>query len=349
MLNSRYGFGERLIRGTFPFLIFFAGSVLATTSGSTGPVFGRQITINDPVVLYGALVFTSTAPAVTDPDGESVDHWLYQWKVDGVAAGAESATTKADFSEISYKARSVDFNRKLQLCVKAVSPAGCYPDSTCRSDSVCSAEVDISEPVVYDVAVSNDPNTVNNALADGVSENVVRIEVRSADGRYSAPGYPVTLTASNGAIIQNSITTNNVFAYPRIKSNTAGESVITATTGYGLSKQITVNFLPKIVGITTARYSWADAATYCGSLGARLPTQADLQNTFLTLTSATAVGGNNTSEMCDNHGWPLHSGQCGGSTLNYWVMPPNYAVSMANGEFSGPHPISSTAHVACVR
>ena len=99
--------------------------------------------------------------------------------------------------------------------------------------------------------------------------------------------------------------------------------------------------------------TWSEADAHCTGLGdgARLPTMIELQNLFLSATSATVAGEFNT-EMCSVHNWPL-SGQCRGSNSYYWSSTPDgtgehYDVLLDNGSAY----ISNDAnidHVACVR
>jgi hypothetical protein len=82
-----------------------------------------------------------------------------------------------------------------------------------------------------------------------------------------------------------------------------------------------------------------------------LPTKIELQNLFLSATSATVLGQLNF-EMCSVHGWPL-VGQCGGSNYDYWSSTPygsgsHYNVSLSYGDAYGNYD-SSTSLVACVR
>lgn len=69
---------------------------------------------------------------------------------------------------------------------------------------------------------------------------------------------------------------------------------------------------------TTAVYTWIQADAYCKSLtpSARLPTVVELQNGFVSATSATSIGQYN-EEMCRIYGWPLGS-MCDGKSDFYW-------------------------------
>ncbi|KHN49526.1 DUF1566 domain-containing protein [Aeromonas hydrophila] len=110
---------------------------------------------------------------------------------------------------------------------------------------------------------------------------------------------------------------------------------------------------------TTTLYNWLQADAYCRGLSpaARLPTRAELQNIFISSTSATATGGQANFDMCDVHGWPLSGGRCGGPTGNvgyYWTSElseagGHYGVYMNTGNVtSGIHDASFTL-VTCVR
>jgi hypothetical protein len=97
--------------------------------------------------------------------------------------------------------------------------------------------------------------------------------------------------------------------------------------------------------------TWSEAAAHCTSLVARLPTRKELENLFLSATSATALYQLNI-EMCSVHGWPL-SGQCGGSYSSYWSSTPNgagihYYVNLTDGYATDSND-STTRQVACVR
>lgn len=72
----------------------------------------------------------------------------------------------------------------------------------------------------------------------------------------------------------------------------------------------------------TVLRTWSQANSYCLQKGARLPTLDELQQLFLSATSATVIGDSNT-EMCSVYGWPL-SAQCGGpyGSSNYWFDEP---------------------------
>jgi hypothetical protein len=82
-----------------------------------------------------------------------------------------------------------------------------------------------------------------------------------------------------------------------------------------------------------------------------LPTKIELENLFLSATSATVLGQVNI-EMCSVHGWPLY-GQCGGSYNSYWSSTPrgtgsHYYVNLDNG-YASYYYDSDTNQVACVR
>ena len=122
----------------------------------------------------------------------------------------------------------------------------------------------------------------------------------------------------------------------------------------GLAQTVTVDIPPDLGRFlkpdTTVR-NWSGADAHCTSLGARLPTSTELQNLFLSATSATAINQSNT-EMCSVHIWPL-SGQCGGSGNFYWSSSPSragdhYSVSLSSGNAGGNYD-SVNGLVACVR
>ena len=99
--------------------------------------------------------------------------------------------------------------------------------------------------------------------------------------------------------------------------------------------------------------TWSDADAYCTGLGggARLPTKDELADLFLSATSATVAGVNNT-EMCRVHNWPL-DGQCRGSRSGYWSSTPNgtgyhYGVYLNAGNAYN-YDDKGTNQVACVR
>ncbi len=125
----------------------------------------------------------------------------------------------------------------------------------------------------------------------------------------------------------------------------------------GVPKTATVDIIPNVLGgfltpDTTAR-TWSQAEAYCRAMVpiARLPTETELQNLFLSATSSTVAGAPNM-EMCTVHNWPLN-GQCGGSSNYYWSSlsggaTSHYVVSLYNG--NGTITTDSfTSQVACVR
>lgn len=66
---------------------------------------------------------------------------------------------------------------------------------------------------------------------------------------------------------------------------------------------------------------WSEANAYCAGLSpqARLPTRKELQDLFVSSTSATVAGGSvSNNDMCTIHGWPLFK-FCGGKTAGYWT------------------------------
>ncbi|UVM05734.1 hypothetical protein [Pseudomonas laurylsulfatiphila] len=67
---------------------------------------------------------------------------------------------------------------------------------------------------------------------------------------------------------------------------------------------------------STMLRTWPDADSYCQSLGARLPTTAELVGLRSTYTSA-------DGEMCTIYGWPVQPALCGaptnGSYAHYWT------------------------------
>lgn len=94
--------------------------------------------------------------------------------------------------------------------------------------------------------------------------------------------------------------------------------------------------------------TWSEANDYCNNtLGARLPTVAELQNVFNTYAQETGF------IMSSKYGWPLQAARCGGSSNNYWAsdVAPNglhYDVSMFDGtKFYSQVTDASPFHVAC--
>ncbi|MFM5180225.1 Ig-like domain-containing protein [Aeromonas veronii] len=96
---------------------------------------------------------------------------------------------------------------------------------------------------------------------------------------------------------------------------------------------------------TTTR-DWGEAKRYCESMrpAARLPTENELITLYLDSTSASRVGDENT-EMCSKHNWPLIN-LCGGSTSLYWTNQENMAVYLHSGRFTF---IGARLHVTCIR
>ena len=128
----------------------------------------------------------------------------------------------------------------------------------------------------------------------------------------------------------------------------------------GVPKTATVDIIPNVLGgfltpDTTAR-TWSQAEAYCRAMVpiARLPTETELQNLFLSATSSTVAGAPNM-EMCTVHNWPLN-GQCGGSSNYYWSSTPggagtHYYVNLNFGSTSNTSYVidSEASQVACVR
>lgn len=121
----------------------------------------------------------------------------------------------------------------------------------------------------------------------------------------------------------------------------ASASVVVAAAGAAVGVG---NFLPPTSEVLT----WTQAFSHCGARGGRLPTRSELQQLFVSATSATAVGQSNY-EMCSLYGWPLGV-QCGGSN-SYWTSDSaggvRYRVLMDSGVAYTNSDLYS--QVACVR
>ena len=123
----------------------------------------------------------------------------------------------------------------------------------------------------------------------------------------------------------------------------------------GVAKTVTVDIPADFGGgsmTDTVLRTWSEANDHCTNKGARLPTKIELENLFLSATSATVLGPVNI-EMCSVHGWPLF-GQCGGSSNNYWSSTPSgpgshYIVGLDNGIAIYSTYDRYTFQVACVR
>jgi hypothetical protein len=100
---------------------------------------------------------------------------------------------------------------------------------------------------------------------------------------------------------------------------------------------------PEYITPNAGRQYVNTAPGICSGLGARVPTEAELQSLF----NSSTTGGNNT-QMCDYHSWPLN-GKCGGSaTSNYWVQGSNRVFNMQGGY--GGNPAGGESHfVVCRR
>ena len=101
--------------------------------------------------------------------------------------------------------------------------------------------------------------------------------------------------------------------------------------------------------------SWNGANSYCQSLGARLPTVAELQQLFVRATRSSTFYPNSgyigNTDMCAAHGWPL-SGQCGGSYTFYWSSEPGgggYNVVNLDSGGVGTVGANGSSATACVR
>ena len=122
----------------------------------------------------------------------------------------------------------------------------------------------------------------------------------------------------------------------------------------GVAKTVTVDIPADFGGgsmTDTVLRTWSEANDHCTNKGARLPTKIELENLFLSATSATESGKVNI-EMCSVHNWPL-DGKCGGSYANYWSGTPNgsglhYNVRLDSG-YAYTYNDSNTNQVACVR
>lgn len=129
-----------------------------------------------------------------------------------------------------------------------------------------------------------------------------------------------------------------------------GNPVTTAAVTIAANQTWTGNFTKPGTGVMKRQQAY----DYCDNLNpkARLPTRKELQDLFLSSTSATAIGQTNY-EMCDIHGWPLHGGRCGGSNGYYWTSEPgpsgfHHVVNMHDGT-ANALTTTGTYQVTCVR
>lgn len=172
-----------------------------------------------------------------------------------------------------------------------------------------------------------------------------------------------TYTWSGGGVTDANASAQTLVLPVAAGANTITLTVIPRTGGAitgpaaGAAKVVTLD-IPASLGAflkpNTVLMTWADANAYCSSLGggARLPDKAELQNVFLSATSATREREVNT-EMCSTHGWPLGM-LCRGTYNIYWSSTPydadsHYLVNMSNGLANIDGLDSNSVQVACVR
>lgn len=150
----------------------------------------------------------------------------------------------------------------------------------------------------------------------------------------------------------------------RVTGQGEGSTTIIATYNGGVVGRaavvVTDSLLAKFDTPDTQIRNMADAIRHCSDKGAgyRLPTVRELQSLFQEQTSA-FYAPNPNSVMCTEHGWPLISGQCGGSSNRYWssqstwlttiapIWNRGYQVDMRNGiRYDAWR--SDRYHVACI-
>jgi hypothetical protein len=238
---------------------------------------------------------------------------------------------------------------------------GAYSQSSVTSDPGLTTQG--HAPIVENVAIANQsrpgvPPRVGDVLradysfsdSDDDPQSGTRFEWRRNGGAIAGaigPTYTaVAADAHRGIEVQVTPQTD-----PAITDPAAGSAVRSPT-------QVVQPLLPDIgdfVAPDRTVRSWDQATAHCASLGLRLPTPAQLQQLFVTHTSATVANGSQqNSEMCTVHGWPLRSACGGGSSSGYWTnfryVPGASAeiVSLENGA-RGPQPTGVPLLAACVR
>ena len=150
----------------------------------------------------------------------------------------------------------------------------------------------------------------------------------------------------------------------RVTGQGEGSTTIIATYNGGVVGRaavvVTDSLLAKFETPDTQIRNMADAIRHCSDKGAgyRLATVRELQSLFQEQTSA-FYAPNPNSVMCTEHGWPLSSGQCGGSSNRYWssqstwlttiapIWNRGYQVDMRNGSRYDAWR-SDRYHVACI-
>lgn len=134
------------------------------------------------------------------------------------------------------------------------------------------------------LTLSNITVTRNDALADGIDKNSVSMQVTDSNGTPLA-GQIITLAASNGATIAPTrVTTDDKgIATADLTSLQAGTSMVTATMGNGVERQVEVRFITLVsqasISVTTTKdYALRDGvdvdvveATVVDTYGAPVP------------------------------------------------------------------------------
>lgn len=221
--------------------------------------------------------------------------------------------------------------------------------------------------------------TMNNAPPSGIHANQITLTLTDRLGNEVPEGtqvmlkYDVTTTAIfTPAIVPAS--GESVVVGPGgtvvldIKSNTLGTvtvsnpSVVGGLPPTSIEADVTFDYLPTpapFIKPDEQLRTWAEAKKYCEDMipTASLPTPEQLQELFVSATSATLADGSQPNlEMCSLYGWALVQGDtCGGQGQNsyFWtnkfdINGFHFYVLMHDG-YSNGLADNTRADVACVR